>query len=84
MTEELPLAGKRWVWILLGLLVIIVLGVIVGSRGRAYREPAYQESEGATEDLRADVHNPPYEQPAITPQPAENPGGSSPNSAPHQ
>ncbi|GFM30712.1 XK-related protein [Novosphingobium sp. PY1] len=33
---DLPLSGKRWVWILAGLFIVIVLGVIVSSVRSSY------------------------------------------------
>jgi hypothetical protein len=54
---DLPLSGKRWIWILLGLVVIIVLGVIVSSVPSDYTEPV---NEPGAVGARAEIDDGPY------------------------
>ncbi len=46
MEERLPLSGKRWIWILAGLFVLIVFGTITSSvhSSSSAPVPAYQAS----------------------------------------
>ncbi|KHK90896.1 hypothetical protein [Novosphingobium malaysiense] len=52
MEERLPLSGKRWIWILAGLLVLIVLGTIVSSvRASSSNSVVASESTGQNEGM---------------------------------
>ncbi|WP_338466886.1 hypothetical protein RXV95_15325 [Novosphingobium sp. ZN18A2] len=51
--EELPLSGKRWVWVLGSLIVVLVVALMVSMIPRGYNEPVGDPANAAPATMGA-------------------------------